>query len=64
MSKNVSSQDLLNIFGFVFIILGLGLEGPMSFALLGGAICMFLAGIVIAIARKPDSGDSGKNGGG
>lgn len=60
MSERKNSvQTTLNIFGFVFIVLGLGLEGGIAFALLGLAVGFFVAALVVAAARLADNDSSG-----
>lgn len=47
-SERKSAQMTLNVFGFVFVVLGLGLEGVVSFVCLGLAIALFVAALVVA----------------
>ena len=57
--RKTSNQATLNIFGFVFIGLGLGLESSLSFVLLGLAIACFVAALVIAaVSSNDDSPDN------
>ena len=45
-------QMALNILGFVFIVLGLALDGGSAMAVLGLAVTMFVAALGIAIAAS------------
>ena len=57
--RNNSIQMTLNVFGFVFVVLGLGLEGRMAFILLGAAIALFVAALAMAAFRADDNGADG-----
>ena len=45
-----SFQAVLNIFGFILIVAGLSIDGPISFAMLGGAVLTFVIAILVAIS--------------
>jgi hypothetical protein len=45
-----SGQMTLNVFGFMFLVLGMGAEGRWSFMLIGLAIVLFIAAIIMAVA--------------
>ncbi len=49
-----ASQAMLNVVGFMLIVVGLGLDGPMSFVLIGFAIAIFLVNLLVAAARPAD----------
>lgn len=54
MSGKNSLQAMLNVIGFMLIVVGLAVEGPVSFALLGGAVLIFLIAILVAIGGNRD----------
>ncbi len=54
MSGKNSFQAVLNIVGFMLIVVGLAIDGPVSFALLGGAVIVFLIAILVAIGGNSD----------
>ncbi len=45
---------MLNVIGFMLIVVGLAIDGPMSFALLGAAVLVFLVAILVAISGNSD----------
>lgn len=47
-NKNKSAQMTLNVFGFVFLILGIGLESRAGPLLIGLAIALFVSALVMA----------------
>jgi len=61
MSEKKSAQGMLNVVGFMLIVLGLGLDGTVSLMVIGAAILTFLVALLVAIGSKPeqeaDSGD-------
>lgn len=48
-------QMALNILGFLFILLGLALDGGSAMAVLGLAVVMFVAALGVAIAASHGS---------
>ncbi len=54
MNGKKSLQAMMNIIGFILIVVGLAIEGPISFALLGGAVFVFLIAILVAIGGNGD----------
>ena len=50
MEGKKSLQAVLNVIGFMLIVVGLATDGPVSFVLLGGAVLVFLAAILVAIS--------------
>lgn len=52
-----SVQMILNVFGFVFIVLGLGLDGRVAMLLLGLAIASFVVALLIPIFGTRSSAD-------
>jgi multisubunit Na+/H+ antiporter MnhC subunit len=58
-----SVQMVLNVFGFVFIALGLGLDGRAAMLLLGLAIASFAVALLIPMfgdSSSADPDDTGK----
>ncbi len=58
MSGKKSLQAMLNVIGFMLIVVGLAIDGPVSFALLGGAVVIFLIAILVAISGNNDDEDA------
>ncbi len=54
MSGKKSLQAMLNVIGFMLIVVGLAIDGPVSFALLGAAVLVFLVAILVAISGNSD----------
>ena len=54
MSGKNSLQAVLNVIGFMLIVAGLGIDGPVSFVLLGAAVLVFLIAILVAISGNSD----------
>lgn len=54
MSGKKSNQAVLNVIGFMLIVVGLGIDGPVSFVLLGAAVLVFLIAILVAISGNSD----------
>ena len=52
-----SVQMVLNVFGFVFIVLGLGLDGRAAMLLLGLAIASFVVALLIPMFGDSSSPD-------
>ncbi len=60
MSGKKSLQAMLNVIGFTLIVVGLAIDGPVSFALLGGAVFVFLVAILVAIGGNSDDEETGQ----
>ena len=61
MSERKNSiQMTLNVTGFVFIVLGLGLDGGIAFVMLGIAIALFVAALAMAALRSDNEGADGR----
>lgn len=54
--KKNSAQMALNVFGFMFLILGLGLDNGAGLALIGLAIAMFVSALVMAAIGTQNGG--------
>ena len=60
MSGKKSLQAMLYVIGFTLIVVGLAIDGPVSFALLGGAVFVFLVAILVAIGGNSDDDETGQ----
>ena len=49
MKKNNQSTTVILIFGFVLLVIGMGLEGTLSLVLIGVSIVLFVVSLITGL---------------